>query len=102
MYREDYARAGMPMLSVLDPNGALVGRQAVLWAATLVPFGLLPFLLGMTGGSYAVAALALGIGQLAVAVRFARRRSDANARTLFFASIVYLPLLWILMVLART
>ena len=101
MYREDYARAGMPMLSVVDPHGALVGRQALLWAATLVPFGLLPFLLGMTSGIYAVGSLVLGIGQLVLAIRFARHRSTTNARTLFFASITYLPLLWMLMVLAR-
>jgi protoheme IX farnesyltransferase len=102
MYREDYARAGMPMLSVIDPNGAFTGRQALLWAASLVPFGLLPFLLGMTTGVYAIGALVLGLAQLALAVGFARHRSIANARTLFFASIIYLPLLWILMVLART
>jgi protoheme IX farnesyltransferase len=102
MYREDYARAGMPMLSVIDPHGAFTGRQALLWAASLVPFGLLPFLLGMTTGVYAIGALVLGLVQLALAVAFARHRSIANARTLFFASIIYLPLLWILMVLART
>lgn len=102
MYREDYSRAGLPMLSVLDPNGAVSGRQAMLWAASLVPFGLLPFLLGMTTGAYAVGSLVLGLGQLALAAAFARHRSTANARTLFFASIVYLPLLWILMVLSRT
>jgi protoheme IX farnesyltransferase len=102
MYREDYARARMPMLSVIDPDGGFTGRQALLWAASLVPFGLLPFLLGMTTGVYAVGALVLGLAQLTLAVAFARHRSIANARTLFFASIIYLPLLWILMVLART
>jgi heme o synthase len=101
MHREDYARAGMPMLSVVDPNGAFTGRQALLWAASLVPFGILPFLLGMTTALYAVGALLLGLGQFALAAAFARHRSIANARTLFFASIVYLPLLWMLMVLAR-
>ena len=101
MHREDYARAGMPMISVIDPTGGLSGRQALLWAASLIPFGLLPFVLGMTGGLYAIGAVVLGLGQLALAVAFARHRSIANARTLFFASITYLPLLWALMVLAR-
>lgn len=101
MHREDYARAGMPMLTVVDPTGAFAGRQAALWAVVLIPFGLLPYLLGMTGGLYAIGALLLGVGQLVLAVAFARHRSIANARTLFLASIVYLPLLWILMVLAR-
>lgn len=102
MYREDYARAGLPMLSVVDPGGGFTGRQAVLWAASLVPFGLLPFLFGMSGVVYAIGGLVLGVSQLALAIAFARHRSTANARTLFFASIVYLPLLWVLMVIART
>lgn len=101
MYRDDYARAGMPMLSVIDRDGAFTGRQAVLWAASLVPFGQLPFLFGMANATYAVGALVLGIAQLALAVVFARHRSIANARTLFFTSIIYLPLLWLLMVTGR-
>jgi protoheme IX farnesyltransferase len=101
MYREDYARAGMPMLSVVDASGAFTGRQAMLWAAALVPFGLLPFLLGMTTAWYPIGALLLGLAQLGLAVAFARHRSIANARTLFLASIIYLPLLWGLMVLTR-
>lgn len=101
MYREDYARARMPMISVVDPNGGFTGRQSVLWAASLVPFSQLPFLVGMAGVTYAVGALVLGLAQLALAIRFARHRSIANARTLFFASIIYLPLLWTLMVVGR-
>jgi protoheme IX farnesyltransferase len=102
MYREDYGRAGMPMLSVIDRDGGFTGRQALLWAASLVPFGQLPFLLGMAGPIYAIGALVLSAAQLVLAAAFARHRSIANARVLFFASIVYLPLLWLLMVLART
>jgi protoheme IX farnesyltransferase len=101
MYREDYARAGMPMLTVIDPHGGFTGRQAVLWAAALVPFSLLPLLLGMAGLVYGLSAFVLGVGQLVLAVRFARHRSIANARGLFFASILYLPMLWALMVLDR-
>jgi protoheme IX farnesyltransferase len=99
--REDYARAGLPMLSVLDRDGGLTGRQALLWAATLVPFSLLPAAMHLTGIAYAMGAVVLGIIQLALALRFALRRTDANARALFYASITYLPLLWILMVLDR-
>jgi heme o synthase len=101
MYREDYARAGLPMLPVVDPRGVLTSRQAVLWAATLVPVSELPFLLGLAGPSYAVGALVLGISQLAMAFRFMAHRTDGNARGLFYASITYLPLLWILMAAAR-
>ena len=101
LYREDYARARMPMLPVVDVNGALTGRQAALWAATLIPVSELPFLLGMTTAVYGVAALVLGIGQFILSVRFMLARTTENARRLFFGSIIYLPLLWILMGLAR-
>jgi protoheme IX farnesyltransferase len=101
IYRDDYARAGLPMLSVVDRHGGLTGRQALLWAMALVPFSQLPFLLGLTGRAYAVGALALGIAQCILAVRFARHRSVANARVLFYGSITYLPLLWLLMAIGR-
>jgi protoheme IX farnesyltransferase len=101
IYREDYARAGLPMLAVVDRHGAFTGRQALLWAAALLPFSQLPYLFGLTTGAYAVSALLLGAGQLVTAVAFARHRSIANAKRLFLASIVYLPLLWLAMVLWR-
>jgi protoheme IX farnesyltransferase len=100
-YREEYAQAGLPMLPVVDGDGALTGRQAALWAATLVPFSLLPFLLGRTGPVYAAGALLLGILQFVVAVQFAIARNDHTSRRLFYASITYLPLLWLLMVFGR-
>ncbi len=102
MYRDDYARAGLPMLPVTDETGTMTGRQAVLWAATIVPLSELPFLLGMTGGTYAVGALVLGLGQLALAAQFAARRTHQAARSLFYGSITYLPLLWVLMGISRT
>jgi protoheme IX farnesyltransferase len=101
MYREDYARAGLPVLPVIDPRGGLTGRQATLWAATLVPVSTVPFLVGMTDATYAIGALVLGTAQLAMAVRFMRHRSEVNARAVFYASIAYLPLLWLLMVLGK-
>lgn len=101
LYREDYARAGLPMLPVVDTKGVLTGRQAALWAATLVPISELPFLLGMTNATYGIAALVLGIGLLVLAVRFMFDRSTEHARRLFFGSIIYLPLLWILMGVGR-
>jgi len=94
LYREDYARAGLPMLPVVDRQGVLTGGQAALWAATLVPVTLLPYLLRFTTGTYAIAALVLGIAFLVVAVRFMLRRTDDRARALFYGSITYLPLLF--------
>jgi len=101
MCRDDYARANLPMLSVVDRDGRMTGRQAVLWSATLIPISELPFLLNMTGPIYAVSALVLGLGMLALAFRFLVRRSHENARALFLGSIIYLPLLWIVMVVGR-
>ena len=102
MYRADYAQAGMPMLPVVDREGALTGRQTVLWAGTLLPISQLPFLLGLTTSAYAIGALVLGLFQFALAVRFAFRRTDANARALFLGTITYLPLLWLLMGLMKS
>ena len=102
MYREDYARANLPMLPVVDRDGQMTARQAVLWAATLIPISELPFLLNMTGPIYAVSALVLGLGMLVLAFRFLIRRSNENARALFLGSITYLPLLWIVMAVGRT
>ncbi len=101
IYRDEYAQAGLPVLPVIDPGGSLTGRQATLWAATLVPASQAPFLIGMTDATYALGALCIGIVQLGVAARFARHRSEVNARALFYASIGYLPLLWMLMVLGK-
>jgi protoheme IX farnesyltransferase len=79
----------------------MTGRQAAIWAATLVPCSQLPFLLGITDRTYAIGALLLGLMQLALAIGFAARRTNANARVLFYASITYLPLLWTLMAIGR-
>jgi protoheme IX farnesyltransferase len=97
MYRDDYARAQLPMLPVIDRNGQLTGLQALLWSATLIPISQLPLLSGVTTAVYGAGALVLGIGLFVLAAIFARRRTDANARALFYGSITYLPLLWLLM-----
>jgi protoheme IX farnesyltransferase len=101
MCREDYARAGMPMLSVVDTDGSMTGRQAVVYAAALVPFSVAPMLFGMAGRAYGIGALVLGLTLVAVAIGFAAKRSRENARMLFLATITYLPLLLILMAFSR-
>jgi protoheme IX farnesyltransferase len=102
MYREDYARAGFPMLPVIEPDGRSTGRQSVLYAAALLPLSLAPTLVGIANSFYFVAALALTLGFLVLTLRFAKTRSGADARRVFFGSIVYLPILWILMIAGRT
>ena len=101
LYREDYARAGFRMLPVLDPDGRSTGRQAVLYTAALVPVSLAATPLHMAGQLYFVGALVLGLAFLWVTFRFARTRSTRDARNAFFASLAYLPLLWILMIANR-
>jgi protoheme IX farnesyltransferase len=98
LYRDDYGKAGFPMLPVIEPDGRQTGRQAVLYAAALLPTSLIPAAIGLTGWPYPVIALGLGIALLCLCVRFARARSDSSARALFLASIAYLPLLWIAMI----
>jgi protoheme IX farnesyltransferase len=98
MYRDDYRNAGFPMLAVIDPDGRRSGRQAVAYAAILVPVSLLPAVVGIAGAPYFYIALALGLVMLWLAVRFGATRTDEAARRLFFASIIYLPLVWASMV----
>jgi protoheme IX farnesyltransferase len=93
MYREDYERGGMPMLSVEEPTGASSGRQVVLQTLALLVVSLLPFGFGIAGEAYLAAALVLGAAFLGFGVAFAVERSRARASRLFFASIAYLPLL---------
>ena len=100
MCREDYERGGMKMLPRVDPTGAMTGRQATLHALTLIPAGLLPTLIGMAGPWYFFGALALGLFYLAESARFWLNVSNASARRLLFASILYLPAILLLLVLS--
>jgi protoheme IX farnesyltransferase len=101
IYRDDYARAGFPMLPVIEPDGRSTGRQATLYCAALLPVSLAPTLIGMTGTFYFAAAMSLSLLFLGLTIRFARTREIPDARRLFFGSIIYLPLLWILMMTGR-
>lgn len=98
LYRDDYRSAGFPMLPVIEPDGRRAGRQAVIYAAALLPCTLAATLVGVAGAVYFTLALVLGVALLVLAVRFAMQRTDATARILFFASIIYLPLLWVAMI----
>ncbi|MEO6214056.1 MAG: heme o synthase [Vicinamibacterales bacterium] len=101
IYREDYARAGFLMLPVIEPDGRSTARQTVLYAAALLPMSLAPTLVGMATPTYFVGALVLTLLFLGLAIRFAMTRHTADARRLFFGSITYLPLLWVLMIAGR-
>jgi heme o synthase len=97
VYRGDYARAELRMLPVVDPHGASTGRQVVLGCLALFAAGLLPGLVGMAGPLYLVGAALLGAGMLAFGLQLAWAGSVSRARWLMFASLVYLPALFVLM-----
>ncbi len=99
IYREDYARGGHMMLPIVDPTGAITGRQAAFHALALIPAGLLPAAIGLAGPYYFAGALALGIFYLVYSVRFWADVSDSSARRLLRASIIYLPLILLLLLL---
>lgn len=91
MCRDDYARAGFPMLPVVQPDGRSTALQMVLYSVALIPVSLAPAVLGLAGGGYLAGALLLGVGYTALGLRFAVHRSDAAARRVLLASVVYLP-----------
>jgi protoheme IX farnesyltransferase len=98
MYRDDYARAGFPMLPVIEPDGHSTARQALVYATALLPLSLAPTLLHLAGNVYFAGALALGLAFIYLTYRFVRTRAVRDARIVFFGSILYLPLVWILMI----
>jgi protoheme IX farnesyltransferase len=100
--REDYARAGVRILSTVDPTGRRLARQSVVFSLALLPASLLPAWIGAAGWIYAVGALSLTLVFCAAAIRFARAISDERALALFLASIAWLPAVLILFVLDRT
>jgi protoheme IX farnesyltransferase len=102
MYREDYARAGILMLPVVDREGSRTFRQILLTAAALVGVSLLPALAGLAGTVYLVGALALSVALLQVCFWAAGAKTNAQAKWLMHATVVYIPLLLALMVYDKT
>jgi protoheme IX farnesyltransferase len=99
IYRADYRRAGLCMLPTVDPTGSMTGRQMICYCLALLATSLTPLVVGRAGPLYLAGALVLGIGFLACAVGFAWRPSLAWARAVMRASLVYLPLLLVLLIL---
>jgi protoheme IX farnesyltransferase len=101
MYRDDYARAGIKMLPVVEPEGRVTGQQIITYTLLLIPVSLLPVAVGISGQIYLVGASALGIGFLFFSAKAALVRTTWQARKLLLASVLYLPALFALMVLNR-
>lgn len=102
LYREDFARAGFRLLPVLYPDGKSTGQQIVIHSIALLGVGLIPTIIGLAGPIYLVTALILGLAFLGFAVDVARTRTTESARRLMFASLVYLPLVYLLMALDKS
>lgn len=98
MYRDEYARAGMPLLPVIEPDGRSTGRQAVIYAAVLIPVSMLPTGVGLATAWYLVGAMVLGAMLMVMSLEFSVKRDLPTAKRLFFGSIIYLPILWALLV----
>lgn len=106
LYREDYGRAGIRMLPVVEPDGRSTAAEAIFYAALMIPVSLLPVFLHIDGAVYAAGAVVLGLAYLGFTLRFrgvtrarSARESDRYARDLFKASVIYLPLLLALLAL---
>lgn len=98
LYRDEYRRAGIQMLPVIEKDGASTGRHVVLYGFNLIPVSAAPWMLGFAGPVYGTAAVVLGCLYLAAGVRMARQRTEENARMLLRVSVVYLPLLYLFLV----
>jgi protoheme IX farnesyltransferase len=101
LYRKDYARAGMPMLPVLDPSGVSTFRQMLLGCLAMLPLGLLPTMLGISGVVYFGGAMLCGLIFLATAIALVMRPTHSRAKWVFYASLVYLPAVLALMMIDR-
>jgi protoheme IX farnesyltransferase len=99
MYREDYSRAGIKMLPVVEPDGESTARQILLYSILLIPVSVMPKYLGMTGTVYMVGAIAMGLWFLYSGIQVSRDRTRLKARRVLLTSVVYLPVLYALMVL---
>lgn len=101
LYRDDFARAGIRFLPVVDRGGESTGRQIICHCLALLVVSLTPTLIGIAGPLYFVAALLLGVGFCFFGVGLAIRPTLASARRLLLASLIYLPVLLVLMALDR-
>ena len=101
LHRDDFRRAGIPLVAVQDTDGRRASTHALLFTAALVPTSLTPFFVGLAGSTYLIFAFLLGVTFFLLAVGFARARTTRRARALFLGSLVYLPLLWGLLVVER-
>lgn len=100
LYREDYARGGFVMHSVIDRQGVSVARQAIFYTLALLPVSVAPAILGMTGLPYLIGAVIGGVALLGATIRFYFERNTKNARSVFMLSNLYLMTVMLLLVVS--
>ncbi|CAN5455840.1 heme o synthase [soil metagenome] len=98
MYREQYAKAGILMLPVVEPEGKVTAKQIVIFTVLLLPVSVAPFFIGLAGWIYLIGASLLGIWFLSASINAARAKTNEKARKLLLVSVIYLPLIFLLMV----
>ncbi len=98
MYREQYAKAGILMLPVIEPEGKITAKQIVIFTILLLPISVAPFFIGLAGWVYLIGASVLGIWFLTASIGAARAKTNEKARKLLLVSVIYLPLIFLLMV----
>jgi len=99
MHREDYKRGGLKMLPVIDPEGNRTFRQIIVYSILLILVSILPTVIGLAGMTYFIGALILGGFMMATGLILCLSKKDKDARRLFKASLVYLPMLLVLFVI---
>jgi protoheme IX farnesyltransferase len=98
MYKDEYAKAGIKMLPVVEPEGNITARQIVIFTVLLLPVSLAPFFVGMAGLIYLIGASLLGLWFLTESIKAARAKSVEQSRKLLLVSVLYLPVIFALMV----
>ncbi|CAN5460691.1 heme o synthase [soil metagenome] len=98
MYREQYGKAGILMLPVVEPEGKITAKQIIIFTVLLLPVSVAPFFIGLAGWIYLIGASLLGLWFLSASVAAARAKTNEKARKLLLVSVIYLPLVFLLMV----
>ena len=98
IFRKEYANAGIKMLPAVEPDGKITARQIVLFSLMLLPTSLAPFFFSLSGWVFLIGGTILGLWMLYASIVAARAKTDAANKRLLLVTVIYLPLLFILMV----
>ena len=102
MYRDEFGRGGLKMLPVVKPDGKIMFVQVMSFSLLLIPVSMLLTVIGLSGWIYTVGALFLGLAMLACGAAFALQQTHASAKRVFRVSLIYLPMLLLLILIDAT